>query len=232
MHNFSIMKYFLLLTILFSSMTSAQTTIYLVRHAEKQAGDNPALTAIGEFRAQNIAKQLASVGINHIFSTDYKRTQQTAKPLADFLKLPIQSYDPRDLTAFAEQLKSLRGSILVVGHSNTTPELTALLSQQKIDEIKENEYDNLYQVILVDDKIILNHLRTIPSYLKLDKRPLHNSGTVEKRMKNTPIKAKNESNSPLFANFLTQSGVFYNFLTRSTSCAKVSIIKKKLNNDN
>ena len=53
-------------------------------------------------------------------------------------------------------------------------------------------------------------------------RPLHNSGTVEKRMKKALIKAKNESNSPLFASFLTLSGVFCNFFTRSTSCAKVS----------
>ncbi len=170
MPNFVIMKTFLLLIILFSSMAYAQTTIYLVRHAEKQAAANPSLTAIGAFRAQNIAKQLASVGITHIFSTDYKRTQQTAKPLADFLNLPIQSYDPRDLTAFAEQLKRLKGSVLVVGHSNTTPELTALLSQQKVDAIKENEYDNLYQVIIDGDKIMLNRLRTIPSYLNLDNK--------------------------------------------------------------
>ncbi len=52
---------------------------------------------------------------------------------------------------------------------------------------------------------------------------MHNSGTVEKRMKKAPIKAKNESNSTLFANFLTQSGAFCNFFTRYTSCAKVSI---------
>ncbi len=164
------MKNIFLLVILFSNMAFAQTTIYLVRHAEKQAGDNPSLTAIGGFRAQNIAKQLASVGITHIFSTDYNRTQQTAKPLADFLKLAIQSYDPRDLTTFAEQLKSIKGSILVVGHSNTTPELTALLSHKKIEVIKENEYDNLYQVILVDDKIMLNRFRTIPSYFQLDSK--------------------------------------------------------------
>lgn len=166
--DFRIMKTILLLAILFSNITLAQTTIYLLRHAEKQAGDNPSLTAIGKFRAQNITKQLASVGISHIFSTNYKRTQQTVRPLADFLNLSIQNYDPRDLTTFAEQLKSLSGSILVVGHSNTTPELTTLLSQKKVGAIKENEYDNLYQVILDGDKIMLNRFRTIPSYLKLE----------------------------------------------------------------
>ncbi len=160
----------LFLFLLVSNTAYSQTTIYLTRHAEKQAGDNPALTVIGAFRAQNIAKQLASVGITHVFSTDYKRTKETAKPLADFLNLPIQSYNPSDLTTFAEQLKKLKGSILVVGHSNTTPELTALLSLQKIDAIKENEYDNLYQVILDGDKIMLNRLRTIPSYLNLDNK--------------------------------------------------------------
>jgi len=55
---------------------------------------------------------------------------------------------------------------------------------------------------------------------------LYNSGTMEKRMKKTPIKAKNELNSSLFVSFLTQSGVFCNFFTRSTGCAKISRMNK------
>ncbi len=159
-----------IVNLLIGQVAYSQTTIYLVRHAEKQAGEKPSLTAIGEFRAQNIAKTLAFIGISRIFSTDYKRTQETAAPLAKFLNLPIESYDPRKLEEFASQLKLLEGSILVVGHSNTTPKLTALLSHKEIQAINENEYDNLYQVILDGDKIMLNQFKTIPSYLKLDNK--------------------------------------------------------------
>ncbi len=153
------------------NISIAQTTIYLVRHAEKESEEkNPSLTVIGRFRAENIAKTLASVGITHIFSTDYVRTQETAAPLAQLLNLDIQSYNPSKLDEFSKYLLTINGVILVVGHSNTTPELTSLISQKTIDAIKENEYDNLYQVILVDDKIMLNRFRTIPSYFQLDSK--------------------------------------------------------------
>lgn len=150
-----------------SNYANAETTIYLVRHAEKITNSDtkdPELTAIGKFRAQNIAKQLSQVGITEIYSTQFKRTLQTAKPLANFLNFEIKDYDPSKLVEFAKQVQTMQGHILIVGHSNTTPKLTSLLSGQKIKLIAEDEYDNLYQVIITEQQTILNKFKTIPSY--------------------------------------------------------------------
>jgi len=155
------LTFILLISFALSSPLMAETTIYLARHAEKMAiGNNPELTEIGQSRANNIAQQLSNTGITHIFSTDYKRTLQTATPLAQKLNLQIQSYNPARLVAFAQQLKTIEGKILVIGHSNTTPELTQLLSGQQVNKINENDYDDLFQVIINQKKAVLNIYKT------------------------------------------------------------------------
>ena len=100
-------------------------TIYIVRHAEKMLVEDPdpELAQVGIIRAKKLAQILTDKEIKHIFSTDYKRTRMTAQPTADQAGIQIEPYDPRDQEAFAEKLKGLEGNILVVGHSNTVPEL-------------------------------------------------------------------------------------------------------------
>ncbi len=158
-------KILFILSLFFTNIVFAQTTIYLVRHAEKiiSKNEDPGLTAIGKYRARNLAKQLKNADITHIFSTDYQRTKQTAQFLAKNIDLEIKLYDPNKLEVFANKLKQINGNILVVGHSNTTPMLTQLLSGKNIAEIKEYEYDNLYQVILSKDKTIVKRSYIAPS---------------------------------------------------------------------
>jgi len=122
--------------------------IYLVRHGEKEAaGEDPALTAQGRQRAQNIAAMLNKAGIAHIFSTPTKRTRQTAQPLAERNKREVQLYDPRKPQALVATVKSLSGPVLVVGHSNTLSELVRLFGGQPGAEILDNEYDRVYQLL-------------------------------------------------------------------------------------
>ena len=122
-------------------------TLYLVRHAEKQGGDNPALTEAGVVRAEALADRLENAGIEAVWSTDYHRTMQTAEPLADRLDLDVQVYDPSDLAGFADQLEAEGETALVVGHSNTTPQLAGLLGGDPGPEIVEaSEYDRLYVI--------------------------------------------------------------------------------------
>lgn len=147
------------------AMAADANIIYLTRHAEKEAvGSDPSLTAEGQVRAQNIADTLKRANISTIYSTDYNRTQQTAKPLSDLISVPVTSYDPSQLSAFAQQLKGLTGNTLVVGHSNTTPDLVALLGGQATP-ISETEFDRLYQVIIGDNgqvtTVLLTSLPTV-----------------------------------------------------------------------
>ncbi len=121
-------------------------TIYLVRHAEKMAdADDPALTQDGEVRAEQLADLLEDAGIETIWSTDYRRTMATATPLASRLGLDIAVYDAGNLPAFASKVEAAGETALVVGHSNTTPPLSALLGGEPGEDINEAaEYDRLY----------------------------------------------------------------------------------------
>ncbi|USD39475.1 histidine phosphatase family protein [Ferrimonas sp. SCSIO 43195] len=126
--------------------TSPPLMVVLVRHAEKQkSGSDPALTQQGEARAQALAKLLQSAQLDVVHSTDFARTRATAAPTAAALNVPVSLYDPRQLEAFANQLKRRGGRHLVVGHSNTTPALVGLLGGEAGDGIDDaSEFDRLY----------------------------------------------------------------------------------------
>jgi len=130
------------------SAIATERQIFLVRHAEKQVNgtNDPALTPQGNTRANNIANQLMDKNIVVIYSSDYQRTRQTAAPLAKQLNLSISIYDPGDLSSFAEMLKQQPGNLLIVGHSNTTPQLAQLLGGKSLGKIKETEYNRIYQL--------------------------------------------------------------------------------------
>ena len=121
-------------------------TYYLVRHAEKTTEKlNPALTAEGKDRAQGLADRLTKIPLSAIYSSDYTRTRDTAAPAAKAHGLDVKIYDPRDLDGFAKSLLNQKGHILVVGHSNTTPQLSALLGGEAGEPIVEaTEYDRFY----------------------------------------------------------------------------------------
>ena len=123
------------------------SAIYLVRHGEKASiGHDPALTPQGQLRAHNIATILHRSGIQAIFSTPTTRTLQTARPLAQQLGLKVERYEPAAPEALVEQVKALHGAVLVVGHSNTLPELVRLFGGAPGSDIADDDYDRLYQL--------------------------------------------------------------------------------------
>jgi phosphohistidine phosphatase SixA len=130
------------------SFADDQFVVFLVRHAEKtHDGSDPDLSEAGRQRAADLAHVLGDAGISHIHSTDYIRTRETAGPIAEKLGLEPQIYDPNELGKLARFLTQQPGRHLVVGHSNTTPELVALLGGEPGEEIDEaGEYDRLYVV--------------------------------------------------------------------------------------
>lgn len=131
-----------LLTLLVSASVAANT-VYLTRHFEKQKGENPSLTAQGKARANALAMRLKDTPFRTLYSTNYARTQETAAPLSAVKNMAITLYDPRSLEAFATQLKSVNEDVVVVGHSNTTPALIALLGGPKVT-IEESDYGTLF----------------------------------------------------------------------------------------
>jgi len=137
------------------------SVIFLVRHAEKRAAsEDPALTEAGQQRAQALADLLQDSGIERIYSTDFARTRQTAAPLAGRLGVRLSFYDWEEMEALAAELKAPGLRSLVVGHSDTTPELVGILGGDPgalIDE--QTEYDRLYVVTVATDGSVTSELR-------------------------------------------------------------------------
>lgn len=141
------------------------TIIFVVRHGEKLTGEDPDLSPAGQARAQNIAAALKKSGIAKIFTTATKRTRQTVQPLATALGIEPAVYDGKKPEALVEQLNTLRGPVLVVGHSNTVPGLVTLLGGKGGGEIDEaREFDRLYQLIVERDGTVTTLLlRSLPN---------------------------------------------------------------------
>ncbi len=148
--------------IVFAQNKSEIFTIYLVRHAEKEAGANgpedPLLSSCGELRAQALARILSDIKLEKIYSTSFERTLSTARPIAEWKKLEIEIYDPSRLGEFSQLLLETQQDALVVGHSNTTGVLAGLLADISEEAFDEDIYDRLYQVVISGKQARLNLL--------------------------------------------------------------------------
>lgn len=135
--------------------THAQTTVILLRHAEKLAdgSSDPGLSGEGKKRALELVRVLANVKIDAIYTTPFNRTKQTVAPLAESKQLEIQEYNPFKLEEIVEEITSAGNKTLVFsGHSNTTPIfVNLLLGSETYKQLNEKDYDNLYIVSLYAD---------------------------------------------------------------------------------
>ena len=141
---------------LFAVPAAAQQLVFVVRHAERAdavAGSSPTMAAdpdlsdAGRARAQSLAAALKDAKITAIFVTPFKRTQQTAEPLAKALGIDVVAIDPKDPGTVIERIKGVTGNVLVVGHSNTVPDVLARLGIPDAPKLTDTDYDNLFVVI-------------------------------------------------------------------------------------
>ncbi len=127
------------------------TTLIFVRHAEKASDGtrNPPLNEEGEQRAVNLFHELTEFDVQAIFSTPYKRTEMTSQPTADSLGLEIITYGLEGIEDFlVKVIQDYKGgSVLIVGHSNTTPALVNMvLGRREFEQIDESQYGDLFVV--------------------------------------------------------------------------------------
>ncbi len=90
---------------------------------------------------------LKDAGINAIYATEFRRTQQTAQPLADALGISLTIVPAKEVAALAGKLRMSSGNALVVGHSNTVPEIIKALGLVEPISLGEWDYDNLFLVL-------------------------------------------------------------------------------------
>ena len=127
------------------------TTVILVRHAEKapaaaMSNDVP-LSDAGVARAKELARVLASTSIDAIYTTNYQRTKQTAAPLAADHHLEPIVAEPAAMANII-RTKHAGQTVVVVGHSNTTPDVIRALGVASPPSIGDSEYDDLFIVTL------------------------------------------------------------------------------------
>jgi phosphohistidine phosphatase SixA len=140
------MKGALAAILLLSFPVQAQEVVFLVRHAEKVDNSKDAsLSAAGKKRAHELARKLRDAGITAIWATEFHRTQDTGKPLADALHLTMKMHPANDSKGLADLLQKDGGRPLVVGHSNTLPEIAKALGAT-MAPLRDDEYDALFVV--------------------------------------------------------------------------------------
>jgi len=137
----------------------APTVVIVVRHAEKAAveGQDPPLSEAGRRRAERLADIAEQAGVSVIYTTQFRRTRDTARPLAERLKLDAQAIEltreniGAHPAALAREITSRHKgkTVLVVGHSNTAARVAAALSGRAIPDLDNaTEFDALFVVIL------------------------------------------------------------------------------------
>lgn len=142
--------------------TAAQSTVVvLVRHAETAEGPagDPVLSGAGVQRAHALARALASAEVAAVFTTQYARTGSTGEPTATATGAERHVVQARR-EARAEHIREIADrirrdyagrTVLVVGHSNTLPQIIEALGGPAVPPIADTEYDRLY-VLTLDER--------------------------------------------------------------------------------
>ena len=131
---------------------SSKTNLFFVRHAEKETGNDPALTVDGQKRAGDLMRTLKNKNVKRIYVTQFKRTQMTADSMRLQLGIDTVHYDATengvDLFNKIAAHGDFNKTILIIGHSNTVPDYIkkAGIANFPQANINDTEFGNLYKV--------------------------------------------------------------------------------------
>jgi broad specificity phosphatase PhoE len=122
------------------------STVVLVRHAERGAGADPALTPAGQARAILLAGMLQDANLGAVFVTDTLRSRQTGTPAAQAAGLQTTLYDANDAPALAATIRASHPgrTVLVVAHSNTVDDIAAALGAGGVSELTDTQFDRMF----------------------------------------------------------------------------------------
>jgi len=134
------------------SMASAQPVVVIVRHAEKatNGGSDPDLSSTGRARADALSRILKDSGITAIFTTEFKRTQESAAPTATSTHVTPTVVAAKDTASLVAKLHQVSGNALVVGHGDTIPNIIKALGISVPVNIPDADYSELLIVTLGD----------------------------------------------------------------------------------
>ncbi len=133
-------------------LANSRTRIYIVRHGEKESGKDPGLAIAGKQRAGDLMRKLKRKHIHHIYVSQFRRTQMTGDSMRIQSGIDTIQYvadtTGEDLLNKIIAHKDQRRKILVIGHSNTIPNIIRKLgvADYPTDWIPDNEFDNLFLI--------------------------------------------------------------------------------------
>lgn len=123
-----------------------EPAFYVMRHLQKGAGEDPGLTEQGRSCAARVAEDLSASGIRAIYASRTRRAQESAAPTASRLGVTPAVYDPRDTPGLVARVRAEPGSVLVVGHSNTVPDIVEGLGGARPADLAEDRYGEIWRV--------------------------------------------------------------------------------------
>ncbi len=151
--------------IAFAQQETAVTKIFIVRHAEKEAGKDPVLTPAGNARAGDLMRTLQNEGIQKIYVSQYKRTQMTADSLRIQLKINTVQYSADtlcdNLVNTIMENADFGKTILIIAHSNTIPQIIRKfgVTGYPYGDIPDNDFDNLFVITYKKEKAKLKKMK-------------------------------------------------------------------------
>jgi phosphohistidine phosphatase SixA len=149
----------------FAQQEAAVTKIFIVRHAEKESGKDPVLTSAGNARAGDLMRALQNDGIQKIYVSQYKRTQQTADSMRIHLNINTVQYMADtlcdNLVNSIMENADFGKTILIIAHSNTIPHIIRKfgVTDYPYGDIPDNEFDNLFVITYKKEKAKLNKMK-------------------------------------------------------------------------
>lgn len=123
-----------------------EPSVYVMRHLQKAEGQDPALSAEGHANARRLAGFFAADPPGAVYVSTTRRAHETAGPLAAKLGVTVKDYDPRDTPGLVARVKAEAGTVLVIGHSNTVPEIVAQLGGGRPADLAETDYGDIFRV--------------------------------------------------------------------------------------
>ena len=119
---------------------------YVMRHLQKAEGEDPPLSEEGRANARRLIGLFAADPPSAIYVSTTRRARETGAPLAKRLRVKVRSYDPADTPGLVARVRAEKGPVLVVGHSNTVPEIVARLGGERPAPLAETDFGDVWHV--------------------------------------------------------------------------------------
>ncbi|MDB5670069.1 MAG: hypothetical protein JWO25_1028 [Alphaproteobacteria bacterium] len=124
----------------------AAPVYYVMRHLQKGEGQDPPLSPQGQADAVLLSRWFKSDPPKAIYVSTTRRAHETAAPLAARLRLSVKDYDPRDTPALIARVRQEKGTVLIVGHSNTVPDIVEALGGVRPKALLDSDYGGIWRV--------------------------------------------------------------------------------------